>query len=448
LAKVSMTGARYPARPPAATRGLVLLSLLPVLTILGVSGTGAAQEEIAAGLGESPASTAWVIVAFILALGVARPAMGRLTDLAGVRGLLIIGSIGLVIGSLGALVSTSLWTMIAARLIQGASTSAVASAAFTAIAVQLNEPARSHAFGLLTAGSSLLLGLGPIVGALTVSVLDWRASLALPLIAAPVGFMALSYVQETPVEGETFDVTGALLLLASAGCALTVIQAEPTGLSGRVVIVLAVVALATGLILARRTVRRPDGFIPLRSVRRRGLPWHLAACASLSAFAFGFVFAGPLLLDLVRPSWDPLQLGLVLAPAGFVGALAAYLSGRLTASGVSTSLLAALGAGGIATLALAGLVGGPLTIIIAFAAATSTFAGTQVVLTTRIALLVPPGEVGVVLGLFSLVQLTGGSAGAAIAGAMFDAVPPETVPLTLLAFPVLALVASSRAARY
>ena len=232
-----MIGSRPRARSARETRGLVLLSTLPVLTILGVSGTGTAQSEIARGLGESTASTAWVIVAFILALGVARPAMGRLTDLTGVRGLLVVGSVGLLVGSVGTLLSGSLWTMILARLIQGASTSAVASAAFTAIAVQLGEPARSRAFGFLTAGSSLLLGTGPLIGALTVSQLGWRASLALPLVAAPFGLLSLRYVHDVPVAGAAFDVNGALLLLVSAGCALTVIQAEPTGLSVGVVAV-------------------------------------------------------------------------------------------------------------------------------------------------------------------------------------------------------------------
>jgi MFS family permease len=428
-----------PSAPPTSRLGLILLALLPVVTILGVSATGAAQPEIARGLGESTAATAWLLVAFILGLGVARPAMGRLTDLAGVRGLLLCGSVGLVAGSVGTLLSTSLFTMILARLVQGVSTSAVASAAFTAIAVQLAEPARSRAFGLLTAGSSLLLGTGVLFGALIVDALGWRASLASPVIAAPIGLIALRYVRETPVVGETLDATGAALLFVASACLLTLIQAESTELSLGVISALGVVTAAAGTALVRHTRAYPDGFIPVRAVRRGGLPWQLATAAALSAFAFGFIFAGPILLQGRQEDWSAVELGLALAPAGVVGALVAWLTGELVGRGAGAWLLALPGAVGAVSLALAGTAEGPVSIVIAMSAAIASFGLTQTVLNARMAQVVPAREVGVVLGLFSLVQLTGGSVGAAAAGALLDATRPGTATLLLGGFPVLAL---------
>jgi MFS family permease len=429
-----------PLAPPASKLGLVLLAHLPVVTILGVSATGTAQAEIADGLGSSTAGTAWLLVAFILGLGTARPAMGRLTDLAGVRGLLLTGSFGLVAGSAATLVSTSLLTMIVARLVQGVSVSAVASAGFTAIAVQLEEPTRSRAFGLLTAGSSLLLGTGVLAGALIVDVLGWRAALAAPVIAVPIGFLALRYVRDVPAVGETLDVSGALLLLVASACLLTLIQANSTDLSAGVIAALAVATAAAGAAVVRHTRAQPSGFIPTRAVRQGGLPLQLAIAAALSAFAFAFMFAAPILLDGQRPEWSATQLGAVLAPAGVAGALVALLTGVAVGRGVGGWLLAIPAVVGATSLVLAGSLDGPLTVLFAMSASIACFGTTQTVLNAHIAQVVQAREVGVVLGLFSLVQLTGGSVGAAVTGALLDATSPTTATLALTCFPLLALV--------
>jgi MFS family permease len=428
-----------PPAPPASKLGLVLLAHLPVVTILGVSATGSAQAQIADGLGSSTAGTAWLLVAFILGLGTARPAMGRLTDLAGVRGLLVSGSLGLVASSAATLVSTSLLAMIVARLVQGVSVSAVASAGFTAIAVQLAEPTRSRAFGLLTAGSSLLLGTGVLVGALIVDALGWRASLAVPVIAAPIGFLALRYVRDVPAVGETLDVSGALLLFVASACLLTLIQADSTNLSTGLIAVLAVATTVAGAAVVRHTRAQPNGFIPTRAVRQGDLPLQLAIAAALSAFAFGFMFAAPILLDGQRPEWSAVQLGAVLAPAGIVGALAAWLTGVAVGRGVGGWLLTLPAVVGAVSLALAGGVEEPLTVLLAMSASIASFGTTQTVLNAHIAQVVRAREVGVVLGLFSLVQLTGGSVGAAMTGALLDATSPSTATLALTAFPVVAL---------
>ena len=424
---------------PSSRLGLILLALLPVVTILGVSATGTAQAEIARELGQSTAAAAWLLVGFILGLGVARPAMGRLTDLAGVRGLLLCGSFGLVAGSAATLVSTSLFTMVVARLVQGVSTSAVASAAFTAIAVQLAEPTRSRAFGLLTAGSSLLLGTGVLLGALIVSGLGWRAALASPVIAAPIGLLSLRYTRDAPVAGQTLDATGAALLFGASACLLTLIQAESTELSLGAAAALGIATVAFGLALLRHTWRHPEGFIPVRAVRRGGLPWQLATAAVLSAFAFAFIFAAPILLERQREDWSAVELGLALAPAGVAGALVAWLTGALVGRGVGAGLLALPGAAGVGSLLLAGTSEGPVSVVIAMSAAIASFGLTQTVLNARMAQVVPEREVGVALGLFSLVQLTGGSIGAAVAGALLDAASPRTATLLLGSFPALAL---------
>jgi MFS family permease len=427
-------------RERTSTLGFFVLSLLPVLTVLGASAPGVAQSQIADGLGESTAATAWVTVAFILAIGITRPTMGRLTDLAGVRGLMIIGSIALVVGSVGTLVSSDLFTMVVARLIQGAGVSAVSSAAFTVIGVQLEEPARSRAFGRLTAGSSFLFGMGTLIGALIVLELGWRATLASPIIALPAGLLGLYFVRDTPAPGETLDGTGAVLLFLTTACLLTLVQAGSTDLSLSVVAALAVGAAITGWLLARHTRKHPDGFVPLRSVRREGLPAQFAALGALCAFAFGFIFLGPILLADQQPSWGLVELGLWLAPAGIVGVLAAVFSGELVVRGASTSQLVALSVVSPASLLLVGTLAGPVATVVAMSAAVAAFAITQVVVCARISDAVPDGEVGVVLGLFSLVQLTGGSAGVAAAGALLDVVSVDATAMLLAVFPVIGLL--------
>ena len=174
-------------------------------------------------------------------------------------------------------------------------------------------------------------------------------------------------------------------------------------------------------------------------MRQDDLPLQLAIAAALSAFAFGFMFAAPILLDGQRPEWSAVQIGLAPAPAGVAGALAAWLTGVAVGRGVGGWLLALPAVVGAVSLLLAGGLEEPVTVLLAMSASIASFGTTQTVLNAHIAQVVPSREVGVVLGLFSLVQLTGGSVGAAVTGALLDATSPRTATLALTAFPVLAL---------
>jgi MFS transporter, DHA2 family, metal-tetracycline-proton antiporter len=425
--------------------GIILLAALPVVTMLGVSAPAAAEVEIAQGLSTSTGSTAWVLVAFTLGIGLARPAMGRLTDVAGIRGLLVGGSVGLLVGTAGTLVSASLVTMIASRLVQGVSTSALVSGAFTAVAVRLAEPHRSRMLGGLTAGSCLLMGGGPLLGAVMMSIVGWRATVAVPGVAAAFGLSAVRFVGKTSAPGSPLDLAGATLLLVVSACGLTIIQYDSTGLTPTVMTVLCAVGLMACWALARHTRRRPDGFIPVCALARNGLPWQMATATALSAFAFAVVFLAPILLAAERPSWTPIEIGLALAPAGAIGAATAIAAGRRTARGEGSPHLLALALVGLMTLILAWLDDGAAATVLSMAAAVAAFGGTQVILSARIAHVVPRGEVGIVLGIFSLLQLAGGSTGAAVGGALLGATSIEVIPLLLSAFPVVALAAVIRA---
>ena len=427
--------------------GLVLLGLLPVLTVLGISAPGVAQAEIARGLSVPAASVAWVVVAFTLAIGVSRPAMGRISDFAGVRGLLLGGSCGLLAASAATLVAGSLWQLIAARVLQGASTAAAATAAFTTIAARLQGPARARAFGIVTAGSSLMLGCGPLVGALIVTRFGWRGAVASPAIAAPFGLLALRTMHDLPTHEHELDAVGAGWLIGASGGALTLIQARATHLSRSVIAAVFAATLVSGAALVRHTRRRPDGFIPVRVVSQSRLAWHFAGAAGLNACALGMTVAGPLLLESLRPGWSEVQVGAALVPAAVAASLVALASGgRLGRLGAARVLsLVAMSVAG--SLALAAVIATPLTAGLAIACAICGFGGSQVVMMGRIASVLPAGEVGLGLGLLSLAQQLGGSSGAAAAAATLQGAGITTTLALVAGLALAALAALGRARR-
>lgn len=425
------------AAPPAPAGtgpvrvGLVLGALMAP-TSLGISAPAVALPRLGADLGLAGPQTAWVLAGYALTLAVGTALSGRLADLRGLRPTMLAGVALLLLGSAVTGLSTGFGALLAGRLLQGGGGAAVSIAALGTVAATLADADRTRAIAALTAVIAAVSGAGSLIGGLLTDVAGWRAVLALPALAALVLPAAARLAPAAPQAPGRLDGRGAVLLATVAGSAIVLLQAPSTGLDGRAVAAVALLAgaAAGGLVLHVRI--RPDGFLPVSVVAAPAFLRYAMVGMSLFAGYLAMLTTAPLLLA-EREGWGPLQIGLALLPAAAAAVVAARVAGAAARrvgdrrTGVVLTLTSATG------LLLAAAVPDTAVTVLGLAAAVSGFAGGQVVLVGAVPRLVPAGAAGAGLALFTSLFVFGGSLGSAAAGGLAGALsPPAAIAIVAL----------------
>ncbi|HYZ07322.1 MAG TPA: MFS transporter [Pseudonocardiaceae bacterium] len=402
--------------PRAAGRVATVIGVLFGLAGTGTSAVSVALPELAAGLGVGVASAAWVISAYAVALAVLTAVHGRIADIVGVRGPLVVGVVLMATGALVAAAAPTFPLLIAGRVLQGVGAAAVPVLGMALISARWDGATRASALGRVTGTTAVLSSLGPVLGGALDAAGGWRWTLVLPvaaLLALPVLWRA------APAGGrpERFDVLGAVCVAVAATGLVLLIQSPSTGI---VVAVVGAVLLATGVPAALARIQaRPDGFLP-RVIVTNGVVLRSAfAAAAIPAGWFALLVAVPLVL--AAQGWSPLGIGLVLAPSALLGLLMPYVTRRvLPRWGAGRTLAVACPVTVVALLvaALGAATGTPPLLVVAVASLTVAFGIGQPAMILGVSGAVHSEQRGVALGLTTLVFLAGAGVGAAVVGGL------------------------------
>jgi MFS family permease len=285
----------------------------------------------------SPADTAWVITATLLASAVATPVVGRLGDMYGKRRMLLVSLVLLIAGSVVAALSNSLVPMVAGRALQGLAAGVIP----LGISIMRDElPAER--LGSAVAMMSASLGVGGALGlpasALLVENTDWHM---LFWTAAGLGVVVLVlvavFVPESSVRtGGRFDLVGAIGLSTALVCLLLAIsKGADWGWGDGLTLGLFAAAVVVLLLWGWFELRTPRPLVDLRTTaRRQVLLTNLASVVfAFAMFAMSLVL--PQILQLPTATGyglgeSLLVTGLVLVPSGLVMMVMAPLSARIT----------------------------------------------------------------------------------------------------------------------
>ncbi|MFE2429867.1 MFS transporter [Streptomyces sp. NPDC059373] len=399
-----------------------------ILNPINSSMIAPALVAIAAAMHTSVGGTAILISSLYLTSAIAQPAAGRLAEEFGPRRVFFAGILLVLAGGILGAVARDMPSLVTARVLIGAGTSAGYPSAMLLIrrraqATGLQEPPGSVLGGLAIAGAATV-AIGPAIGGLLIGWLGWQTAFWINIPVAGAAFaMAFTWIAKDSdrVRGRSaralvarLDLPGivgfggaltALLVFLSSlpdpdWTALLISAVIATGLVGWELRAanpfLNVRLLASNLALTRTYLR--NGLTLLGTyVILYGLTQWLEASRGLSAY----------------------QAGLVLVPMGVLSAVSARVVSRRTrvrAPLIVSALLLLVGAA--ATLFLDGS-----TPVIAVIAVTALFgltsgAGTvanQTVLYKE----APPESVGTASGLLRTFGYIGSIASAAITGAAF-----------------------------
>lgn len=286
--------------------------------------------------GASLVAVAWLVTGFVLASIVAVPLFSRLGDLFGKRRMLLLSLAAFAVGSLICALTHSIELAIAGRIIQGLG-AAVGPLTYGLARDNVSPELLPRAIGAIVGAAMAGGAIGFLLSGLVVDHFSAAAVFwLLFLLAGGLVVAVFALVAESPVRAKVpVDVGGAILLGVGLVTLLLAISkgSEWGWSSARIVGLFAAAAVLLMIfVLVERRVRQP--LVDLALVVTRPF-----ANANVAVFAFGYsFFIAVFLVPQIAASPDTtgyglglstMEIGLVLAPTGFVALAAGWAGGRI-----------------------------------------------------------------------------------------------------------------------
>lgn len=365
----------------------------------------------------------WVFSAYMISTAVSMPLWGRGSDILGRKPSFLAAVAVFLAGSALCGVAADIVQLILFRALQGIGAGGLAAVPFALISTVFPLHERGKALGFLTSMWGLAAIVGPILGSVLVTGLDWRWVFFINL---PAGLLSLLLISRTYREDEVkirerIDWLGAALLAVSIVSLLLVTLGvgEPQG-------VVATAMPAFGLLFAVTLAgfviheRREEHPILAPAFFARRVFWLGNLLGFMAGFAmFGTIAYLPLLVQNLRDG-GPLRVGVVMMAMSLGWSGASFIAGRSVHRAGENALVRA----GI-PLMLAGFLLGvfttqdsPLAMLVAMAVLCGVGMGMQTpALLLAVQHSLEPQHIGIATSAQMLSRSIGGAVGVSVAGA-------------------------------
>lgn len=429
-----------PAAPPElGGLGLFTVLLAAALPLIDFFIVNVALPTIAADLSASESVLELVVAGYGLAYAVLLVLGGRLGDLFGRRRMFLGGMAAFGLTSLACGLAPTAWTLVAARVAQGAASAAMLPQVLATIQSATAGPRRARAMGLYgaTAGLAMVAGqiLGGVLVAADVAGTSWRAAFLVnvPVVVAGLLLAARAVPETRSPRPEPVDGPGTVLLAASLLSLLAPLtEGRAAGwpwwtwlsLAAFPFLAWAFLAVERAADRAGRTPLVPPSLFRLVSLRR-GLI--LILPFSMGFAGFMFVIAVALQEGAGR---SPVQAGLALVPLAVTFLFTSIAGPRLIARhGTRVVTAGALIQGvGLGLIILAARFSWPdlgLVALLPGGAIAGVGQALQLPVVLRLVLSeVPPARAGVGSGVMVTTQQAALALGVATLGSLFLALVP------------------------
>jgi EmrB/QacA subfamily drug resistance transporter len=414
---------------PSAKKWVLAATILASgMAFIDGSALNVALPALQADLGVTGSQLLWVINAYALFLSSLIMVGGALGDHYGRKRIFMVGILVFTGASLVCGLSSSIETLIAARVIQGAGGAMMVPGSLAIITASFGEERRGRAIGTWSMFSTLTFMMGPVVGGWLAGQGLWRLVFFINLPLAVVAVAALLlHVPESRDENvpKRLDFPGALLAtLGLAGLTYGFIEAPDAGFNDpRILLALGMGAAALAAFVVVEA-RSPHPMIPLRLFRSRTF----SGANLLTLFLYAALSAAPffLVLNAVQiQGYSEEAAGFIMLPfAILLTAMSRWAGGLADRVGPRLPLVVgpAITGTGFLLLALPGLTNGPQDYWLSYfpgVVAMGIGIGITVApLSTAVMGSAPPGSSGTASGINNAVARTAGVLAIAILGAV------------------------------
>jgi EmrB/QacA subfamily drug resistance transporter len=324
---------------PSANRRILTLVVFCAGTFLAATDTTLVNVAFPNMLKSFPHSSlaglSWVFNGYTITFTAALLPAGALADRFGYRRVYLTGLATFVVSAALCAVAPSAAFLVGARLLQGAGGGVITPLTLALILPQFPRERRATAIGLWSATQSVAIAAAPSIGGALVAAWDWRTVFMLHL---PIGISVLvgasrvlPRAKKDDLSRQLPDLVGLALLVAAIGLlSLAIVESSAWGVVSVPTIAVSVAGIASGVLFARRTTRRPAPIVDPRILRAAGIVRANAAMFVLGLVMFALQLANVLFLTGVW-GYSEAMAGLALTPGPVAQVLVAAVSGRLNA---------------------------------------------------------------------------------------------------------------------
>lgn len=360
----------------------------------------------------TPAVVSWITSIFSLAFGVGAVIFGKLADIYSIRRLTVIGIVIFMIGSLIGFVSTNFGGVIIARIIQGLGASALPS--LSLIMGSRFYPPESRGKVLAMVFSIIALGaaVGPIIGGFLTDWFGWEVLFAINFLSLLGLPFFLKYAPKEETKPGKLDIVGAILFTLA-------ITAILMGINVSSWLLLAAAVLLFLFFLQSK--RSADPFIDIEILKNRSFRSVLLMSFLNTITYMGTLFILPMMLSKANglsSDW----IGLVLFPGALLTAILGSQVGRLIKLKGSRFInqwgfvLMAAACFGLSTIVGVSPIWISLTSIFVFLG----FTANQTAFSNYISEILLPKQIGIGMGLFTLMTFLASAIGISLYGRFLD----------------------------
>ncbi|MFH9547348.1 DHA2 family efflux MFS transporter permease subunit [Streptomyces sp. NPDC051445] len=338
--------------------GALVASMLTLgfdTTILNV-----ALPTMAGQLGADTGQQQWMADAYVVVFAALMLPAGLLGDRFGRRNMLITGLGIFLAGSLVGTVAQDVNAVIAARAVMGVGAALVTPLALSVLPSLFTPGERTKAVGIVSAGSTLGLPLGPIIGGWLLNHFWWGSVFLINIPMAAIGIAACVFLlpETRDPSSPKVDVVSTALTAGGLGTLIYAIIEAPTRGWGDPLVLgtgAAAVVLITALVLRERRAERP--MLDMGLLAHRGFLFNTLAATLLMFVLSGLLFVLPQYLQAVLGN-DALGTGVRLLP---------MMGGLIVAARAAQPVVERFGAravvsAGLVVLAFAALLGSRTTV--------------------------------------------------------------------------------------
>jgi EmrB/QacA subfamily drug resistance transporter len=274
----------------------------------------------------------WVIIAYLLSSTVVAPLYGKLSDIHGRRGMMLV-AIGLFIaGSAVSAAAPSMAWLIVGRTLQGIGGGGIVPMVQTTVADMITPRERGHYQAYMGTAWVAAGVLGPALGGIIADNLYWSLifwlNVPLGLLAA---FLCSNAMKRLPRHSRThqLDLVGAALVVAAATLLLLALTMGGTRIPWLSPTLLALVggSILLSVVLAWWLQRVPEPFLPLDVLANPVMRFGTTATACALGVMTGLMIYLPLYYQLVH-KLTATQSGLALVPVVVLTTPGSMMSGR------------------------------------------------------------------------------------------------------------------------
>jgi EmrB/QacA subfamily drug resistance transporter len=305
-----------------------------LMIILDGTIVNVALPSIQEDLGFSQSSLAWVVNAYLIALGGLLLLAGRVGDLLGRRRVYLAGIALFTSASLLCGVSGSQEMLIAARFVQGAGGAMASAVVLGMIVTMFPDPReQAKAIGIYAFVASAGASIGLLAGGVLTQGINWHWIF---FVNVPIGIVAAVLAVRLVASdagiglGRGADVAGAVLVTAALMLGVyTIVEVVDHGWGSAHTLGFGAASLALLAAFVVRQATAANPLLPLRIFRSRNVTGANVTQFLMVAGMFGMFFSGVLLMQRVL-GYDAVETGLAFLPVSLgIGLLSLGFSARL-----------------------------------------------------------------------------------------------------------------------